>query len=263
MVSDRQRRGSLFAPIHWSDATASTARICDLVMPETDRYSGQPDAKATPASIAPVAFAFRGFALTRRAACVAATAPGGRASPVAKARGTAAGDATTDPQSGATVRARCSASDAELAEYVDEQRGVYRAAAFVAGRLDGCLFIGPAATAPQWDAVKALFEARTLHDAARRVLLSGRSADGLVSAGPIVCACFSVGLATIRDAIQSGTATSVEAHRRGVARRHQLRLLPARAQAHRGGCARRDGAGRNRAASEACQHPRAHEPSGV
>ena len=65
MVSDRQRRGSLFAPIHWSDATASAARIGDLVMPETDRYSGQPDAKATPAAIAPVAFAFRGFALTR------------------------------------------------------------------------------------------------------------------------------------------------------------------------------------------------------
>jgi len=33
----------------------------------------------------------------------------------------------------------------------------------------------------------------------------------LVSAGPIVCACFSVGLATIRDAIQSGAATSVDA----------------------------------------------------
>ena len=99
---------------------------------------------------------------------------------------------------------------AELAEYVDEQRGIYRAAAFVAGVLTGCLFIGPAAAAPQWDAVKALFEAETLDEAARRVLLSGRSADGLASAGPIVCACFGVGLATIRDAIQSGTAGSVE-----------------------------------------------------
>src|SRR5215831_7539320 len=55
-VTDRQRAGSLFTPIHWSDATASCARIGDLVMPETDRYSGQPDAKATPASIEPVDF---------------------------------------------------------------------------------------------------------------------------------------------------------------------------------------------------------------
>jgi assimilatory nitrate reductase catalytic subunit len=99
---------------------------------------------------------------------------------------------------------------AELAEYADGQRGIYRVAAFIDGQLAGCLFIGPAETAPQWDAVKALFEVETLGDEARRVLLSGRSADGLVSAGPIVCACFSVGLATIRDAIQSGAATNVE-----------------------------------------------------
>src|SRR5215510_12276550 len=66
VVTDRQRRGSLFAPIHWSNATASSARIGELVMPETDRYSGQPDSKATPASITPVRFAYRGFALTRR-----------------------------------------------------------------------------------------------------------------------------------------------------------------------------------------------------
>ena len=44
----------------------------------------------------------------------------------------------------------------------------------------------------------------------RRVLLSGRSADGLTSAGPIVCACFGVGLATICDAIRIGRATTVE-----------------------------------------------------
>ncbi|MGE5779137.1 MAG: (2Fe-2S)-binding protein, partial [Hyphomicrobiales bacterium] len=58
--------------------------------------------------------------------------------------------------------------------------------------------------------VKALFAADTLADEARRVLLSGRSADGLVSAGPIVCACFSVGFAAIRAAIQAGAASSVE-----------------------------------------------------
>ncbi len=91
-----------------------------------------------------------------------------------------------------------------------EQRGIYRAAAFVAGGSPAALFIGAAETAPQWDAVKALFETETLADEARRVLLSGRSADGLASAGPIVCACFSVGLATIRAAIQAGAATSVE-----------------------------------------------------
>ena len=57
-LSDGQQRGSLFAPIHWSDANASSARVGDLVAPQTDPYSGQPEAKATPAAIAPVAFAY-------------------------------------------------------------------------------------------------------------------------------------------------------------------------------------------------------------
>ncbi len=54
-------------PIHWNAETASAARVCELVAPHTDPFSGQPEAKATPAKIEPVAFAYRGFALTRQA----------------------------------------------------------------------------------------------------------------------------------------------------------------------------------------------------
>jgi assimilatory nitrate reductase catalytic subunit len=209
VVSDRQRRGSLFAPIHWSDTTASAARICDLVMPETDRYSGQPDAKATPAAISPVHFAYRGFALTRHPIALPANTWWAR---VTVTNGCGLLLATNeDPETWRGVARQMFADGTELAEYADGQRGIYRVAAFADGQLIGCLFVGPAKSAPQWDAVKALFEADALGDDARRVLLSGRSADGLVSAGPIVCACFSVGLATIRDAIQSGAATNVEA----------------------------------------------------
>jgi assimilatory nitrate reductase catalytic subunit len=203
-VNEWQRRGCLFAPIHWSDATASTARVGDLVMPETDRYSGQPDAKATPASIAPVRFAFRGFALTRRPI---SPPPDTWWARVALARASGLLLATNEgpevwrghaPQMLGT----------ELAKYIDQERGIYRAASFAAGELTGCLFIGAAETAPQWDAVKTLFAVETLTDEARRVLLSGRSADGFISGGQIVCACFSVGMATIRAAIQAGAASA-------------------------------------------------------
>ncbi len=64
-VSARQQRGMLFAPIHWSEDTASSARVGALVAPFTDPYSGQPENKATPASIAPCEYVFRGFALSR------------------------------------------------------------------------------------------------------------------------------------------------------------------------------------------------------
>jgi assimilatory nitrate reductase catalytic subunit len=203
-ISERQRRGCLFAPIHWSDATASAARVGDLVAPETDRYSGQPDAKATPASIAPVRFAFRGFAVTR---APISSPPGTWWARVALAGASGLLLATNEGPEVWRGRAR-QMLGMELAEYIDQQRGVYRAASFDAGELTGCLFIGAAETAPQWDAVKTLFAAETLADEARRVLLSGRSADGLVSGGQIVCACFSVGIATIRAAIHAGAASA-------------------------------------------------------
>jgi assimilatory nitrate reductase catalytic subunit len=205
-ITDRQRRGSLFAPIHWSGATAAAARIGDLVMPETDLHSGQPDSKATPASISPIRYAWRGFVLTRRRVDLP---PGTWWTRVTVARASGLLLATNDPPGiwrGLAQRMFGS----ELAEYVDDLRGIYRAAALAGGQIEACLFIGPAEAAPQWDAVKALFEADTLPDEARRMLLSGRSADGIPQVGPIVCACFSVGLATICEAIRSGSATTVE-----------------------------------------------------
>jgi assimilatory nitrate reductase catalytic subunit len=55
-----------------------------------------------------------------------------------------------------------------------------------------------------------LFAAESLSEAERRVLLSGRSAAGVASGGPLVCACFGVGRDAIRRAVQGG-ATTVEA----------------------------------------------------
>ena len=50
VVSGRQQRGMLFAPIHWNDSNSSSGRVGALVASHTDPFSGQPEAKATPAS---------------------------------------------------------------------------------------------------------------------------------------------------------------------------------------------------------------------
>ncbi len=65
MITKRQQPGMLFAPIHWSDGTSSSARIGALVAPVTDPYSGQPENKATPAAIEAYAYEQRGFVLSR------------------------------------------------------------------------------------------------------------------------------------------------------------------------------------------------------
>ena len=103
-----------------------------------------------------------------------------------------------------------SVAGSDLAEYRDLGGGVYRAASFGEGRIETCLFVGPARDAGDWDVVKQLFAADALSDDQRRMLLSGKSIDGLASAGPIVCACFGVGRATICDAIAAGVRSATE-----------------------------------------------------
>uniref|UniRef100_Q07S74 Assimilatory nitrate reductase (NADH) alpha subunit apoprotein n=1 Tax=Rhodopseudomonas palustris (strain BisA53) TaxID=316055 RepID=Q07S74_RHOP5 len=208
-ISESQQQGTLFAPIHWSNATASAARVGELIAPFTDPFSGQPEAKATPVAIEPVSFVSRGFVLSRAPVDMPADAWWARV-----AIGNGLGTLIASDDTPAQWRARAATlfgPGLELAEYSDEPAGLYRAAAFAEGRMLGLLFIGPAHTAPQWDGVKALFEADALGEAERRTLLSGHCGAGLPQAGPIVCACFGVGLNTLRAAIDSGAALSVEA----------------------------------------------------
>ena len=206
-VTEGQQRGSLFAPIHWSDANASSARIGELVNPATDPFSGQPEAKATPAAIELADYRFAGFLLSK--------------DPMSLPNGTWWAKSATHGGDGVLLASndtlegwrgwlhRHAPKGDSLSEYLDEPRGTYRSAGFIDGRLAFCLFIGPATQRPQWDVAKALLAAETLEERQRRILLSGQSADGLADAGPIVCACFGVGLNTIREALASGAATDV------------------------------------------------------
>jgi assimilatory nitrate reductase catalytic subunit len=205
-VSARQQRGMLFAPIHWSEATASSARAGALAAPFTDPFSGQPESKATPASIQPYEYVFRGFALSRvrldlpdHAWWARVAVPGGF--------GYLFADNADLVGWQSWLR---SVAGSDLAEYKDFGGGVFRAASFAQGRIQTCLFVGPARDAGDWNAVKSLFALDTLSDEQRRVLLSGQSTDGLASAGPIVCACFGVGSTTICNAIAAGAATAAE-----------------------------------------------------
>jgi assimilatory nitrate reductase catalytic subunit len=206
VVSERQQRGMLFAPIHWSDANATKARVGSLVAPHTDPFSGQPENKATPASIAPYEYVFRGFALSRKPLALPAHAWSAR---VAVTGGYGYLFADNADLAGWQSWLK-SIAGADLAEYNDFGGGIYRGASFEGGRIDACLFIGPAGDAGDWNVVKSLFAADSLGDDQRRLLLSGKSADGLASAGPIVCACFGVGRTTICDAIAAGSHTAAE-----------------------------------------------------
>jgi assimilatory nitrate reductase catalytic subunit len=65
LVTERQRKGVLFAPIHWTDRNASAARVDALVAAEVDPVSGQPELKASRVAVEPWPAKWFGFALLR------------------------------------------------------------------------------------------------------------------------------------------------------------------------------------------------------
>jgi assimilatory nitrate reductase catalytic subunit len=203
MVTEDQRPGSLFVPIHWSAETASCARVGDLVSARTDPHSGQPEAKATPATVAPVDFALRGFTRTRTALTLPAgtwwarlAVAGGVEYRLATSRG---------PLFWHDFAYRWLGPDARLAEQLDG--GNYRVAAFLDGQLDGCVCIAPAHAVPQWDL--ADLAAAAAADDRRRIPKTESSDYYIGETEPVVCACFQVGLDAVRKAVNSGGATSV------------------------------------------------------
>ena len=206
-ISEGQQRGTIFTPIHWSDATAAHARIGDMVTAATDPFSGQPDLKATPARVEPMTFAYRGFALSHGEITPPSEAWFARAAVVG-------GDglllaSNEPPEAWRDFARKQMPNDCEITEHIDPERGVVRVAAFRSGQLDACIFLGPAYAPPQWDAMRTLFEAGELDESERLILLSERGDEGRIDNGPVICACFGVRFAAIRDALETGIAADV------------------------------------------------------
>jgi assimilatory nitrate reductase catalytic subunit len=206
VVSARQQRGMLFAPIHWNETNASAARVGVLVAPLTDPFSGQPEMKSTPAAISPYEYVFRGFVLSRKELALPSSLWWARAA-VSGGYGYLFADNAELSRWPSWLRAAVSG---DIAEYRDFGGGVFRAASFVGERMETCLFVGPAHDAGDWDVVKRSFAADRVSDDERRMLLSGRSSEGVVSTGPVICACFGVGRASICDAIANGANSAAE-----------------------------------------------------
>jgi assimilatory nitrate reductase catalytic subunit len=206
-IHEGQQRGMIFTPIHWSDATAADARIGDMVTAATDPFSGQPDLKATPARVEPVTYAYRGFALSRGEIVPPTETWFARVAVVGGDGLLFASNET--PEVWREFARRQMPNDCEITEHTDPERGVIRVAAFRSGQLDACLFLGPAQAPPQWDAMRALFEAGELDESERLILLSERGDVGRADKGPVICACFGVRLSAIRDALETGIAADV------------------------------------------------------
>ncbi|MEN9707645.1 MAG: hypothetical protein RIQ68_53 [Pseudomonadota bacterium] len=206
-VSEGQRKGEVFAPIHWTAETSSHGRVGALVQPATDCFSGQPELKATAISATPVHFAFEGFLLSRETIPLDADIWFSRVT-IEGAHGALL---ATD-LNGATIHGQIQGAldHCTLAEFHDEARDEHRLAFFEDERLEACLFLAPAGSGLSWKGIKGFFASDKLGGLERLAALSGQSATGLTDTGPLICACFGVSLNTIRNLIAKDQITSAE-----------------------------------------------------
>ncbi|MFO1072514.1 MAG: molybdopterin-dependent oxidoreductase [Geminicoccaceae bacterium] len=220
-VSAAQRPGELFVPMHWTDAFASAGPVARLVGAACDPISGQPELKATPVRAEAVAVHWRGLLLQRRASRPAADGLHWSRIPLAMGHALDLAGSTPLPDGPAIValaRRLLGTPEAaelpratDLIEVTDAGRGVWRFAVLVEGRLEACLFLAAAdgAAALPARATLAALLGGEVTDAGRASLLAGRTGGQAVAAGRTVCACFSVGLDRLRQAVTAGRLTSV------------------------------------------------------
>ena len=202
------RRGTVFAPMHWTAEFCAGGRVNTAVNPVTDQQSGQPEFKHTPVRVRRATMAWHGFALARRNLGPLA-APWCAVIPLDGQvwRHELAG--TDNAAEGhASVVGALGGPDGWIS-LRDPAAGVFRSALIKAGRMEACVFTGPDHQLPPRDWLMELFARETIEPADRRALLAGRRADG-VAPEPSICVCMGVGAGAIRAAIAAG-CDSVEA----------------------------------------------------
>ncbi|WP_374545244.1 molybdopterin-dependent oxidoreductase [Rhodoblastus sp.] len=207
-ITERQRRGSVFAPIHWSDQFAAAARVDALVAPVTDPISGQPESKATPVAVEAVDPAWFGFALTRNKPAhegaywaLARIAGGWRLE-------CAGMEQIADWEAFARDLFGLESGQGELIAMRDARAGGYRCVATRDGEILGALFVAPApvAVARSWAC-----EQFAQGDVNPLALLAGRPPRTCRDPGRKVCVCMNVGANTILDAIAENNLRSAGA----------------------------------------------------
>ena len=209
-VSEDQRIGSIFAPMHWNDANSSHGGIAAVVNPACDPVSGQPALKHTPATVRPVFYAYRGFCLSRNKLDLP---PEINWSLTQQDHCLAYALATDGPASGnwpLWVRTILKCDPNHLVAMVDVRAGIYRYAAIKDDRVEACIFLDRAKEGLSLHWVKELFASQTLDRLPRRMLMAGRSIEGMADPGRIVCACFAVGINSLVAAISGNQLTTVE-----------------------------------------------------
>ncbi|MDX8528083.1 nitrate reductase [Mesorhizobium sp. MSK_1335] len=205
-LTEAQRRGQAFMPMHWSGLFAAKAAAGLLSSPVTDPHSGQPELKHVPARIVRENTGWAGVLITRRD-----LRPTGF---VHWSRHAVDGGwvyeltGTEPPDQGILLARKLLAVQRQdqLLEYTDRRGLAYRAAAIDdAGVMAEALLVAAPDQLPMRDWLVSLLATRQpLSTPDRHALLSGRSPVPMPAIGRVVCACFHVGANQLASAVAAG-----------------------------------------------------------
>ncbi len=204
LLTERQMRGALFVPMHWTGETAPSARVDTLVSSRVDPISGQPALKMSRASVTRYAAKAHGFLVSGSRPVDLPFAYWAIAKAESGYRLEFAGD---PPAEGWETWLRSSLQledNHEFSGYIDQRAGDHRLLVFEGEKLQAALFVSsdPVSVSRQWavDQLKGSHRDRSV----RSMLIAGRPAAGRPDKGAIVCSCFSVGINEINAAARSG-----------------------------------------------------------
>ncbi len=199
LLSDGQRRGEIFTPIHWTDRQSTGGRTGLLPRPLTDPYSGQPGFKSTPARVEKLVVDWRAFLVTRED-------PGELSVTYATRIRMPHGWLVEMAGSG---EPNIAMPRGDRVEAIDVARGQSRIAVMIGAQLQAALYVSRSGGLPsrEW-----LVEQLAAFAAPSSIeLLAGRPAVAREDRGAIVCVCFDVGMKTILASISGQGLTTVEA----------------------------------------------------
>ncbi len=207
-ITPDQPPGQVFLPLHWTDQQAARAIIGRLIPSHADPVSGQPESKHAAVRITPVTTSWSGVLITAAPHAPHPSSPWWvrhMASDNAQMV-ELAGDQSTPPD---TLVTWADGQDfGQKLELIDTARGEIRCAWIKDGRLTACLFLAPGRPEISRSWITQLIGKPVDTPAGRVAVLAGQAAKG-EDQGRLVCACFSVGLATLERAIREQHLTNV------------------------------------------------------
>lgn len=210
-VTERQLRGSLFVPMHWSGPFSAQARVGSLIKTVVDPISGQPEFKHAVASIKACDASWYGFIISRQKPELKYSRYWARSRGKGFWRYEIAGKAQPENWASHAKTLLHVEAGEEWAEFYDKADGHYRAARFVGGQLDSVIFIDSSILLPPRDWLISLFQKDSITAKERKSILQGLPPADVEDVGKIICACFNVGEKTICKAVYEAGASSTEA----------------------------------------------------